>query len=318
MSSGVMCSMPSSGHLVDVHRRAEGQPGDDGHLGRGVGAGHVVGGVGLGVAQPLRLGQRVLVRRAGALHRGQDEVGGAVHDAVHALDVGGGQRLGDHADGGHHAADRGLEAQLHPAPARHLEQLLAVARDQLLVGGHEVLAGLHRAQRVVQRRLGAAHELHDQVAALEDVVEVAAAGGQHAGDLGPEAHLARRWRPSARPRSCSKAAPTVPWPSRPIRNGCGSDIAARQVVVGLAPHHEPRVAVPAEHDRAAAAPRCSCWPSRDRTRRWPARPPRRPGGGPPARPRSIRMSPDSQCMPTIRQAVESPKRSTTSASYTAP
>ncbi len=53
--------------------------------------------------------------------------------------------------------------------------------------------------------------------------------------------------------SVANAPPTVPWPSSPIRNGCGSDIADGEVLVGLAAHDDPRVAVRDEHDRARAA-----------------------------------------------------------------
>ena len=70
--------------------------------------------------------------------------------------------------------DRGLEAQLHAVLARRRPQLLAVLAEQLLVRGHDVLAGAHRAQDVVARRLEAADELDDEVAAGEDLVEVAA------------------------------------------------------------------------------------------------------------------------------------------------
>src|SRR5919199_3123992 len=51
-------------------------------------------------------------------------------------------------------------------------------------------------------------------------------------------------------KSVANALPTVPWPSRPTRNGrAPSDIAHRHVVVGLAPYDEARVAVADEHDR---------------------------------------------------------------------
>src|SRR5919206_2426099 len=67
-------------------------------------------------------------------------------------------------------------------------------------------------------------------------------------------------------RSASSAAnadPTVPWPSRPTRNGAApvvswgagpppaSDIAGREVGVRLAAHGEPGVAVADEHDGGA-------------------------------------------------------------------
>ena len=50
---------PLIAHLVQVHRSVERQPGDDGHLRRGVSPVDVLGRVGLGVAEPLGLGQRL-------------------------------------------------------------------------------------------------------------------------------------------------------------------------------------------------------------------------------------------------------------------
>ena len=47
--------------LVEVHRRVERQPGEDRHLRGGVLAVDVLGRIGLGVAELLRLGQRLLV-----------------------------------------------------------------------------------------------------------------------------------------------------------------------------------------------------------------------------------------------------------------
>ena len=98
MSSAVMCSMPSCGTSSMCTGAPNASRARMAILAAASAPGHVLGGVGLGVAELLGLGERVRVGGAGALHGGQDEVGGAVHDAVHALDVGGGQRLGDHAD----------------------------------------------------------------------------------------------------------------------------------------------------------------------------------------------------------------------------
>jgi hypothetical protein len=50
-----------------------------------------------------------------------------------------------------------------------------VLGEQLLVGGDDVLAGAHRAQHVVARGLDPADQLDDQIRALEDLLEVAAA-----------------------------------------------------------------------------------------------------------------------------------------------
>ena len=85
------------------------------------------------------------------------------------------ERLLQHADDRHDARDRALEAQLHVVLARRAPQLLAVARQQQLVGGHDVLAGAHRPQHVVARGVDAADQLDDQVAVGEDLLEVAAA-----------------------------------------------------------------------------------------------------------------------------------------------
>jgi len=176
-------------HLVEPHGGVEGEPGEDRHLGGGVLAGHVLGGVGLGVAQPLRLGQRLVVARPRARHLAEDVVGGAVDDSMDALDVGGGERLRHHADRRHHARHGALEAQLHAAAAGRVEDLLAVLGEQLLVGGHHVAAGVERPQHVLARGVDPAHELHDQVASLEDVVVVAAAACEHTRDLGAAADL---------------------------------------------------------------------------------------------------------------------------------
>src|SRR4051794_37689904 len=46
--------------------------------------------------------------------------------------------------------------------------------------------------------------------------------------------------------SCANAPPTVPWPRRPTLN-----VSPNEVLVGLAAHHDPRVAVLGEDDRRA-------------------------------------------------------------------
>ncbi len=173
-------------HVGEMHRGVEGQPREDRHLRGGVLAGDVVGRIRLGVAEPLRVGQRVRVRRAGRGHLGEDVVGGAVDDPVQPLDVLAGQRLLEHPDHRHDARHRGLEPQLDPVLARDAPQLLAVLGQQLLVRGDDVLARPQRPQHVVTRHVGAAHHLDDQVAAGEDLVEVAAAARQHPGDLGAQ------------------------------------------------------------------------------------------------------------------------------------
>jgi hypothetical protein len=47
------------------------------------------------------------------------------------------------------------------------------ARQQLLVGGHDVSPGPHGGQHVGARRLDPAHQLDDEIGALEDLLEIA-------------------------------------------------------------------------------------------------------------------------------------------------
>ncbi len=157
------------GDVLQAHGRAEGQAREDRHLRRGVATGDVVGGVGLGVAQALGLGERLRVGAPGG-HLGEDEVGGAVDDPVDALDRGHGERFLEHAHDRHGARDGGLEAQAHVLLAREREQLLAVLGEQLLVRAHHVAPGAHRRQQVLARGLGAADQLDDQVGAGEDLL----------------------------------------------------------------------------------------------------------------------------------------------------
>ena len=124
MQGCIRCSSPSGGHpgdaqeldpvaqLVgerDVHGRdvadaldvdrvearppAERQRRQQRQLVRGVDAVDVEGGIGLGVAQALRLGQHVGELAPGLAHGGQDEIAGAVEDAVDAQDPIGHQAL---------------------------------------------------------------------------------------------------------------------------------------------------------------------------------------------------------------------------------
>ena len=109
---------------VEAWPAAEGQRGQQRQLVRGVDAVDVEGGVGLGVAQGLRLGQHVGELAAGLAHRGQDEIAGAVEDAEDALDPIGRQPLAQRLDDRDAAGDGGLEAELgagalgDAAPAR--------------------------------------------------------------------------------------------------------------------------------------------------------------------------------------------------------
>ena len=178
---------PLVGDLVEADRGVEGEPGEDRHLRRGVGAVDVLGRVGLGVAELLGLGRAPpRRRRRGRGHLAEDEVGGAVDDPEDASRSRSTPKLSWIVrTTGITAADRRLEAQLHAGLAGDREELVAVLGEQLLVGGDDRAAGAQRREHVLAGRVGAAHQLDDQVGALEDLVEVALAAGEHAGQLGP-------------------------------------------------------------------------------------------------------------------------------------
>ena len=77
------------------------------------------------------------------------------------MDVRDDERLAQHLDHGDRRADRRLEAELHTGLGRRREELGAAAREQLLVRGHDRLAGAKQLQDVVAGRLEAAHHLGD-------------------------------------------------------------------------------------------------------------------------------------------------------------
>src|SRR5437588_389165 len=175
---------PLVAHVLEAHRHAEGQAGEDRHLGGCVLAVDVVAGIRLRIAEPLRLRQGLLVGHSGAGHLGEDEVGRPVDDPVDALDVSAGEGLLQDPDDGDHAGHGGLEAKLDVGLVRGLPQLVAALREQLLVGRDHVASRSHRAQYVVARRLDAPDQLDDQLRAFEDVLDRSPAAGQHTGQLG--------------------------------------------------------------------------------------------------------------------------------------
>ena len=104
---------------------------------------------------------------------------------MHLLDVGAGERLAHHPDHRHDARNRGLVAKLAAARSRRGEELVAVLAEELLVGGHERLAGLERRERVLARRLDPADQLDDRVRAGQDLVEAPLRASEDPTDLRP-------------------------------------------------------------------------------------------------------------------------------------
>ncbi len=149
--------------LVELHRDAEGDRGEDGELVRGVDAVDVEGGIGLGVAQALRLGEHHVEGQPLVAHLREDVVAGAVDDPGDPLDAVGGEALADRLDDRHAAAHRRLEGDHHALRWAAREDLVAVLREQRLVGGDHVLAvGDRRQDELAGARL-AADQLDDDV-----------------------------------------------------------------------------------------------------------------------------------------------------------
>ena len=141
----------------------EGQRGEDRRLGRGVEALDVGGRVGLGVAERLRLLERVGEAGAALGHPGEDVVGGAVDDAEHPADPVAGQRLAQRPQDRDRPGDRGLVVEVDAVLVGRVEQRRAVLGEQRLVGGDDRGAGLQRGQDQRAGRLDAADDLDDDV-----------------------------------------------------------------------------------------------------------------------------------------------------------
>src|SRR5690606_36436136 len=126
--------------LVELHRNAECQRGQQGQLVRRIDPFDVEGGIGFRIAQTLGFGQYRVEGQAARLHLGEDEVGGAVDDASDPLDAVGGQTFTHRLDDGDAPGHGSLEGHHHAVLAGRVENLVAVHGQHGLVGGHHVLA----------------------------------------------------------------------------------------------------------------------------------------------------------------------------------
>ena len=153
---------------------AEGQVCQNADLASGVDALHIGGGIRLGVALGLGLPQGVGKEGAGTDHAGQDIIGSTVQNAVHLVDTVGGHTLGQGVQDGDAAAHAGLKQVVDVFLLRQCQQLTAMLRHQLLVGGDDVLARHQRPLRVFVGRLHAADGLHHHadVVVLFDLLEI--------------------------------------------------------------------------------------------------------------------------------------------------
>ena len=158
-------------HRVDARPRDEfpidpggkGQVSENGQLLRSVAAVDIHGRIGLGVAQPLRLGQGIGIGLAAILHLREDEVAGAVEDSVNRLDLVGHERLVDGRDDRNPAAHGGLEGDRPADAPGAIEKLAAMFRQQGLVRRDDVLAALQDLEHDGAIGLEAADKLHDRL-----------------------------------------------------------------------------------------------------------------------------------------------------------
>ncbi len=100
-------------HVVCGHPGVEGNGCQDRCLGRGVVAFDVCGGISLRIAQRTCVGQGAGIVSAGAVHRREDVVGGAVDDPGHSQHRVAGQRLGERTDDRNGARHGRLEIQIN-------------------------------------------------------------------------------------------------------------------------------------------------------------------------------------------------------------
>ena len=172
MSPAVTSVMPSRCTSSERDPGVEGQAGEDGGLGGGVEALDVGGGVGLGVAQGLRLLDGLGEAGAGGVHLVEHEVGGAVDDAEHAAHVVAGERLADRAQDRDGAGHGRLVVEVDVVGVGGGVERRAVLGEQRLVGGDHRGAVLHGAQDQAAGRLDAADHLDDDVGAGDELLGV--------------------------------------------------------------------------------------------------------------------------------------------------
>ena len=160
--------------VFELHARVEGKRGEDGCLARRIEAVDVRRRVCLCIALGLRFLEDGVVVGAALRHLRQHVVRRAVDDAEDLRDAVGRQTLLERRDDRDAAADARLEAEVDVLLLGHREHVLAELRDDILVGRHDALAGLHRAQHVLARRVDAAHELHDDIdlRVIEDILNL--------------------------------------------------------------------------------------------------------------------------------------------------
>ena len=148
---------------LKLHRHAEGDGAHDGGFVRGIDAFDVEGRVGLGVAEFLRLFQRLGKRQPLVAHFGEDEVGGAVDNPGNPLDAVGRQAFAQRLDDRNASGHGSFKGDHHAFLLRGGENFVAVLGEQRLVRGHDVFAVLNGGEHQITRHGGAANQFDDDV-----------------------------------------------------------------------------------------------------------------------------------------------------------
>ncbi len=170
-------------HVVEAYARVEGDSGQDRGLRGGVEPLDVGGRVGLRVPERGGLVERLGVAGSAGVHPVQDEVGRAVDDAQHAVDLVARERLAQRPYQRDRAGDGGLVIEVGVLLLGGGVQRGAVLGEQRLVGGDDARAVLEGGGDQGPGGLDAADDLDDHV----DVAALDERGGVGGDELGGHA-----------------------------------------------------------------------------------------------------------------------------------
>ena len=177
-------------HVRLAQRYAKGHVGGQDQLALDVQPVDVSRGVGLGVAERLRLREYVGKIDVAAVHGVHDVVRRAVEDAPDAGDVVGARGLFEVCQPRDAAADRRRAPQRRAVLPGERVELVIVAAHEVFVRGHHVLSGAQRSRHVLIRRVQTAHDLHDGVhrGVAENVLDIICGLGSQLAEIAPAQH----------------------------------------------------------------------------------------------------------------------------------